>query len=466
MNCTTPADPPKRSATHYALTVPRPERQRNRPQTQIGDVLGSYRLLELIGHGSMGRVYRAEHIALGRPVAVKVLHRHHARRCDAVARLVKEARAASRIHHRNIVEVIDYLEVDDETVCIVMELATGRSLRRLMDTPGALPPARALAILAQICDGLAAAHAAGIVHRDLKPDNVVVMRAPRGGDLVKLVDFGLAKLIDDDGDPRTVAGQVFGTPPYMSPEQSIGGAVDGRADLYSLGAIAYEIFAGRPPFAASTFREYAFKHATVAPPPPTSVPGHRVPDQRVESLILRCLAKNRQARHASAAELADDIRELGEPRVNRPSLALRIAVSLMVVAAAVVIGAVIAAASRSRHVAAAQPVPPPVAARVSPPSIVRLVSQPPAEVFRRDGSERLCETPCALAISPGRDRSARAVFVVRRPGYLEQSIAVDPVAPPSRVSLQLEREPPPHRRAHKPLRDADETLNPYRDGVE
>src|SRR6185503_15570489 len=205
-------------------------------------------------------------VRLGRVVALKVLHEQHARRRDAIQRLFQEARAASQIRHPNIVDVIDYLELGGDLVCIVMEYLAGPSLADLVEVPSPMPVARALDLAVQIAEALDAAHAAGIVHRDLKPDNIVVV----AGDRVKLLDFGVAKLMAGRADPPlTAAGQVFGTPAYMSPEQASGAEVDVRTDIYSLGAILYEMFTGELPFAARNFDEYAFKHLTVPPPPPS-----------------------------------------------------------------------------------------------------------------------------------------------------------------------------------------------------
>src|SRR5688500_17514677 len=211
-----------------------PRATTEKPESRVGQVLGSYRLAEVIGRGGMGCVYRAEHTKLGRDVALKLLREDYAQRRDAVARFFQEARAVNLIRHRNIVDVIDYVELENGAVFIIMELLAGHSLGRLMRTPGGIPLGRALGMCAQICDGLSAAHAVGIVHRDLKPDNIIVGRTEDGADLVKILDFGVAKLIDKHvSDPDlTAVGSVIGTPAYMSPEQAGGLAVDPRSDVY------------------------------------------------------------------------------------------------------------------------------------------------------------------------------------------------------------------------------------------
>jgi eukaryotic-like serine/threonine-protein kinase len=273
------------------------------PESRIGKVVGSYRLLEIIGRGGMGCVYRAEHVKLGRDVALKLLREDYAQRRDAVTRFFQEARAVNLIRHRNIVDVIDYVELDGGTVFIIMELLAGTSLGRLMRGP--LQIGRALGVLAQICDGLSAAHAVGIVHRDLKPDNIIVVRSPEGGDLVKILDFGVAKLVDKyASDPDlTAVGSVIGTPAYMSPEQAGGLAVDGRADVYSLGAIMYELFTREPLFRAESFGEFVRKHLNDDPIPPSQVAGCEDIDPRLEGIIMRCLAKGPDSRFQSALEL-------------------------------------------------------------------------------------------------------------------------------------------------------------------
>jgi serine/threonine protein kinase len=280
-----------------------------KPESRVGQVLGSYRLAEVIGRGGMGCVYRAEHTKLGRDVALKLLREDYAQRRDAVARFFQEARAVNLIRHRNIVDVIDYVELESGAVFIIMELLAGHSLGRLMRAPGGIPLGRALGMVAQICDGLSAAHAVGIVHRDLKPDNIIVGRTEDGSDLVKILDFGVAKLIDKHvSDPDlTAVGSVIGTPAYMSPQQAGGLAVDPRSDVYSLGAIMYEIFTRKPLFRANSFGEYVRLHLNVAPRPPREVAVGIDLDPRIEALILRCLSKSPNARFQSADDLRGEI---------------------------------------------------------------------------------------------------------------------------------------------------------------
>ncbi len=286
------------------------DRRPSTPEARIGQVLGQYRILEMLGRGGMGCVYLAEHLKLGRRVALKLLRPEHAERRDAVARFFQEARAVNKIRHRNIVDVTDLVELDDGTVFIIMELLDGMSLGKLMRAQHMDVP-RALAILAQICDGLAAAHSVGIVHRDLKPDNVFVITTSDGADLVKLVDFGVAKLLHREEDAEiafeTAAGAVVGTPTFMSPEQAGGGEVDARSDIYSLGAIMYEMFTGEPIFRGKSFGEFVRKHLNESPVPPRQTPGGRQLDDRLEAVILRCLQKAPKYRYQEILQLKDDL---------------------------------------------------------------------------------------------------------------------------------------------------------------
>ena len=284
---------------------------REDPETHLGEVLGTYRLDELLGKGGMGFVYRAEHVKLGRAVALKLLRADYSRRRDAVLRFFQEAKTVNRVRHRNIVDVTDFVELDDGTTFIIMELLRGQSLGKWARTGIDLP--RALAVLVQICDGLGAAHAVGVIHRDLKPDNVIVVLTPDGGELVKLLDFGVAKLVnreDEDIGFQTAAGSVIGTPAYMSPEQAGGMAIDHRSDIYSLGAIMYEMFCGQPMFRGRSFGEYVRKHLTEIPVLPRHTDGGAAIDPRLEALIMRSLAKDPNERYGHILELRDGLLHL------------------------------------------------------------------------------------------------------------------------------------------------------------
>jgi serine/threonine-protein kinase len=290
---------------------------------RLGETLGSYRILDVLGRGGMGNVYRAEHVKLGREVALKLLRGDYASRRDAVARFFQEARTVNRVRHRNIVDVTDFVELDDGTTFIIMELLTGQSLGNWARTGIDLP--RALAVLVQICDGLAAAHEIGVIHRDLKPDNIFIVPTADGAELVKLLDFGVAKLVNRDDEDlgfQTVAGSVIGTPAYMSPEQAGGMPVDPRSDIYSLGAIMYELFCGQPMFQGRSFGEYVRKHLVEMPPPPRATPAGAQLDPRIDALIMKCLEKDPDQRFAAIGELRDALLALlGGMETYLPGLA-------------------------------------------------------------------------------------------------------------------------------------------------
>ncbi|HEY5950048.1 MAG TPA: protein kinase, partial [Kofleriaceae bacterium] len=300
-----------------------PPRNPGDPDYPLGTVLGAYKLVELLGKGGMGYVYKAEHIKLGREVALKLLRGDYAKRRDAVLRFFQEAKTVNRVRHRNIVDVTDFVELDDGTTFIIMELLRDQSLGKWARTGIDLP--RALAVLVQICDGLGAAHAVGVVHRDLKPDNVIVVPTADGAELVKLLDFGVAKLVnrdDEDVGFQTAAGSVIGTPAYMSPEQAGGMMVDHRSDIYSLGAIMYELFCGQPMFRGRSFGEYVRKHLTENPIPPRQTPNGAAIEPALEALIMKCLAKDPNERFSHILELRDGLLHmLGGVETQPPSYA-------------------------------------------------------------------------------------------------------------------------------------------------
>ena len=272
-----------------------------------GTVLGAYRLLEEIGAGGMGRVFVAEHIRLGRKVALKVLRSEYSGNIEAVKRFFAEARAVNCINHENIIEVSDFIENPNGPSFYIMELLRGMELRALLDLEGVLPLPRALHIALQVCRGVGAAHEAGVIHRDLKPDNIFLIERDGRGDFVKLLDFGVAKLsnttLDEASSFKTSAGIVVGTPDYMAPEQALGKGVDGRCDVYSLGVILFEMVAGRRPFVARTAREVMVQHMMAEPPRPSQLnPAYRIPVE-LEDLILACLRKDPDERPATIQDV-------------------------------------------------------------------------------------------------------------------------------------------------------------------
>ena len=256
---------------------------------------GRYRIDALLGVGGMGAVFRAHHLGLGVDVAVKVL-RGTAHGQTAEARFRREAKSAARLDHPHCVRVTDFGELDDGAKYIVMELLAGEELEQRLGQPW--PPAEAVEIARQVLEGLAHAHARGIVHRDLKPSNVLVLRDEHGRPHVKLVDFGIAKIVEGEGaqDELTRTGMSFGTPAYMSPEQAGGSPADARSDLYAVGLLLYEMLAGRPPFESNDLAALLRMHILTDPPPlPESVP------PPLAAVVLRLLQKSRKDRYDCAA---------------------------------------------------------------------------------------------------------------------------------------------------------------------
>jgi len=276
------------------------------PDPLIGRVLGErYRVLALIAEGGMGTVYRAEHVVLGRRLAVKVLRPEFSTDEDLVRRFQREAVAASRLGQENIVDVTDFGRTREGNLYYVMEELEGRSLAAVLHAEGPLPFDRTALVLAQLCRALAAAHGHGIVHRDLKPDNVVVMRRDDGSDFVKVVDFGISKAPGEGEERITRAGTIIGTPEYMAPEQGSAGAVDHRADVYAFGILAYEMVTGTIPFQGATAVATLVEHQTRVPDPPSK--RRAAVPRELDWLILKAIEKKPQNRQQSMAELGQDL---------------------------------------------------------------------------------------------------------------------------------------------------------------
>lgn len=274
-----------------------------RPSDLIGKVVAErYKIIEPLGSGGMGTVYRAEHIHMRKPVALKVLHRELTHLPEIVARFEREAIAAARIAHPNVAAATDYGRMPDGACYLVLEYVHGHSLRQALLQTGTFGLDRACRIAKQIALALSAAHEAGIVHRDLKPENVMLDDGATEPDFVKVLDFGIAKIHmpEQAGQPElTRMGTVFGTPEYMSPEQALGQTADTRADLYSLGIMFYEMLTGRTPFADKEMIAVVTRHMTEAPPPlPFDV------DPEVAALITQLLAKRPSERPQTAQEVA------------------------------------------------------------------------------------------------------------------------------------------------------------------
>jgi len=300
----TAGGPPDRE--EQGLTAPLHDVKRDE---MIGRVVGSWRVVKLLGEGGMGSVYMGEHPAIGSKVAIKMLHPRFDADERIVERFFNEAKAVNVIGHDNIVNILDFNVADRGRHYFVMEFLHGRPLQALVQPGVPLPLGRAGPILLQCCRALQAAHERGIVHRDFKPDNVFLVDRDGRTDFVKLVDFGIAKLTDPTSAHLTQTGTVIGTPAYMSPEQASGEpSIDARSDVYSLGVTMFQMFTGKVPFADAgpSFGKILTAHLYQAPPLPRTL-NPEIP-AGVEEIILRTLEKNPDDRYQSMSELHEALR--------------------------------------------------------------------------------------------------------------------------------------------------------------
>ena len=284
----------------------------------VGTVVGGrYFVRRLCGEGGMGRVYEAEHTDIGKRVALKILHPAYSQTPDLVERLRREARAASKISHPNVVDVTDSGTTPDGAFFFVMEYLEGLELGELIFKEGRLSVPRALHIGGQICRALQAAHQVNVIHRDLKPENVLILSRDGQKDFVKVLDFGIAKSGTDDEKPAdgktprrlTHPGMTMGTPEYMAPEQAAGRPADPRSDVYAAGGLMYEMLSGKPPYEGNNFMEILHKKAT-ALPAPLSTLRDDIP-ATLDALITRTLSKDPAARPQSMEELGRALLEVG-----------------------------------------------------------------------------------------------------------------------------------------------------------
>jgi serine/threonine protein kinase/tetratricopeptide (TPR) repeat protein len=277
----------------------------------LGRVIdGKYEMTDLLGGGGAGLVYKATHVLMKKTVAVKVLFPHLCMKQEIVKRFQQEAESSSRLDHPNIVSVHDFGITSTGQPYLVMDYVKGRPLDEVLEKRGSLPISRAVDIMQQACDALAHAHSRNVVHRDLKPSNMMLTKGDNGEDLVKVVDFGLAKAFDREGQPLeklTQTGEVFGSPAYMSPEQCKGLKVDYRTDIYAMGCILFEVLSGRMAFTAETAVETLVKQMNEAPPPLSIPSADPQVVSRLEEVTLRALAKDPNRRYQSMTELKDNI---------------------------------------------------------------------------------------------------------------------------------------------------------------
>jgi len=281
---------------------------------RIGRTFGSYEITGIIGVGGMGVVYRATHTTLLKTVAVKVLNERYGQRRDAAREMLREAQAASRIRHPHIVDVTDFGTTQEGAPYFVMEYLEGESLSQLLGRVGRLPAGRSAKIMQQVAGALAAAHKQGIVHRDLKPENIFLLDLTAGdstqpGDFVKILDFGLAKVLDMGPSSRTRAGMLAGTPWYMSPEQAQNRPVDLRSDVYSVGIVFYQMVTGTVPFNGESPVDILMGHISAAVIQPYKY--CRTIDEQTNHVIMRCLEKDPELRFQSMEELSIALERCG-----------------------------------------------------------------------------------------------------------------------------------------------------------
>jgi serine/threonine protein kinase len=308
-----PNAPPKIRETHGSI---RPEGA----ESLVGAVVGGrYKIDKLLGEGAMGAVFLAEHRLMRKKVALKVLHPQWSSVSDIVARFEREAMAASRIEHPNVAAATDFGQLEDGAFFLVLEFVEGRTLRQEIAL-GAFTVPRALHVLRQIASALVKAHGLGIVHRDLKPENVMLLERAGQADFVKVLDFGIAKITEGDlermSGPKTEVGMVYGTPEYMAPEQALGQNIDGRADLYAVGVIAFELLTGHRPFHAENKLALLGMHVHADLPAMSDRNPNVVVPPMVERFVAKLLAKKPDARFPDAKALLAALDELAEELVQ------------------------------------------------------------------------------------------------------------------------------------------------------
>ena len=271
----------------------------------VGTIVADrYHILRKLGEGGMGQVYLAEHVKMGRKSAIKVMNPGMSTDTDAIGRFNREAANASRISQNNVAAIYDFGETPDGLIYLAMEYVDGEPLTALMEREGVLAPARAADITRQVAEALDAAHDMGIVHRDLKPDNIMLARQRDGSDLVKVVDFGIAKAQGGDGQKVTKTGLVVGTPEYMSPEQLAGDALDGRSDTYTLGLVAFHLLTGKLPFPSDTIQESMIMRLTDRPRTLAEMRPDASWPQPVQDAFDRVLQRKAEDRYQRSSQFA------------------------------------------------------------------------------------------------------------------------------------------------------------------
>ncbi len=294
-------------------------------QTMIGVLLNNtYQIEDLLGEGGMCAVYVARHIRTNRRYAVKALLKGSRHSEDAIRRFTREAAAASALGHRGIVAIYDFNKTDEGVHYLVSELLRGETVEERLVREGAIPWAEASEIVCEVGEALGAAHEANILHRDLKPGNIFLADEPDGGVRTVLLDFGLAKPLNEVGCSKiTTSGTVVGTPLYMSPEQACSEHLDVRSDVYSLGAVLYELISGAPPFLAYTIAAVYNRLLREEPEPLSKAARYPLPSNDIDDLIVRALAKNPEERFQSARALVSALGEIKRKETGRPVTTLK-----------------------------------------------------------------------------------------------------------------------------------------------
>jgi eukaryotic-like serine/threonine-protein kinase len=438
---------------------------------------GRYKVERVLGEGGMGLVYQAKHIVLNKPLAIKVLRPDVSRDEEIITRFRQEAQSATAIGNQHIIDISDFGTLPDGSTYFVMEFLEGIDLTGAIEKGEPIEPARMIHIGLQLCDALSAAHSAGIVHRDLKPDNIYLVTRGKDKDFVKVLDFGIAK-VGGNSSKLTRAGQVFGTPHYMSPEQCSGTGVDNRTDIYALGIIFYEMLARKVPFDADNLMGILTKHLYEEAVPLREL----VPDvpEDLERVIARAMAKNVEERYESMDELADDLRRVqqgiapaavsfartlapgafGGAQAGKKSSPL---IPILLGALALVaggVGAVIALGGDEEELPVAEaelapePEPEVAAAEVEEPEAEPEIQAAPvrtiavgsdpesAEVWK--GNALIGNTPIDLPVPSEGDPIE---YELRYPGYLAKSFAISSATIAKRLSFKLSPEPAAKRPA-------------------
>jgi eukaryotic-like serine/threonine-protein kinase len=430
---------------------------------------GRYKVERVLGEGGMGLVYQAKHTVLNKPLAIKVLRPDVSRDEEIITRFRQEAQSATAIGNQHIIDISDFGTLPDGSTYFVMEFLEGTDLTGAIEKGEPITAPRMIHIGLQLCDALSAAHSAGIVHRDLKPDNIYLVSRGKDKDFVKVLDFGIAK-VGGNSSKLTRAGQVFGTPHYMSPEQCSGTGVDHRTDIYAIGIIFYEMLARKVPFDADNLMGILTKHLYEEPVPLSQI----VPDipEALERVIARAMAKNVEERYANMDDLADDLRRAQQgiapaavsfartlaPGAFRggaaPGKKASPLVPILLGALALVaggVGAVVALSGDDEEIVVEAPVaavaePEPVAAAVKDPEpepapaparTIAISSDPDgAEIWK--GDALVGNTPIDLPVP---SEGGTIEYELRYPGYVSKTFPISSATIAKRLSFRLGPEP-------------------------